>query len=711
MGRTLVRRSVALSEEFSRRLRKVDALLEIARSLPDFPAADIADWDLPPKRGNDRKKPVPCKVQGNVATPMSLAAAQDLINRRIFEYLETPNPAFALLVAAPAGSGKTTIGVSHAERLAVIGQTVLYAGPRHSLWDDLTGVSKELADRFGHFPRSLYWMEWYARQSENVKKGWPQTCIHAERQIKWMAKGWSAMDFCKKICGWDYINNECAFHAQKKAVHDPGAVVFGMHQHIFTGHPIPFDAVFIDECPLDAVLHQWEIPWQKIMPIGLSQELPLRKILDQMRTIARNKETSVNGHALMELLGGGAVVAQAIRDSALPSPEFYQPELREPADADDAFYAHIWTLRDILLKEAIADSEGKEYPHRVNVHEGKLLIDDRRYVNEKLPKHIVCLDATGNQALYQQMLGRPVEVVAPEIEMRGKVIQVWTNSWGRRQVLDYDKETKIEKINPLHGEKIHLLMEALAEKHEKVGVITFEILKALAPAKAVDLDVVGHFGGERGTNRFEKVDALIIAGTPLSPPYAIEKIAQSLNMNRMEPLVDAEGDYAWTKQIMPYDYVHEDGRGRAIETSGCWGDTDLQAVVWQKREAELIQAVHRARPLFQANVTVYLLSNIPLVGVRISELVSVEEVLGSPSHFDPYLWAKAFRFARQRHEEPDATITTQDLTEKLDIERRAAARLMDGLEKTGHWRKPTFAEKVRLRKKRGGRPQEVIVAC
>ena len=79
------------------------------------------------------------------------------------------------------------------------------------------------------------------------------------------------------------------------------------------------------------------------------------------------------------------------------------------------------------------------------------------------------------------------------------------------------------------------------------------------------------------------------------------------------------------------------GRGRAYPAGGFWDDPDLQALLWSYRDAELIQAVHRCRPVLR-EVDIWLLSNLPLPELPPAELLSLHELLGAPANTQPHKW-------------------------------------------------------------------------
>jgi hypothetical protein len=133
-------------------------------------------------------------------------------------------------------------------------------------------------------------------------------------------------------------------------------------------------------------------------------------------------------------------------------------------------------------------------------------------------------------------------------------------------------------------------------------------------------------------------------------------IAKMLWHNRMEPFQEG-----WSDKEVQYP-----GHALAYPKSGFWADPDLNALLWQYREAEIIQAVNRFRPLTEP-VHVWLLTNIPLTGptadqpglvpdeimslremFKVPTLEKIQEVLGKRARaFDPHKWALFYKVAKK----------------------------------------------------------------
>ncbi len=216
-------------------------------------------------------------------TAVNLEAARALVWEAMQEYVWLEHPEHALLIRGVPGLGKTTLGVQLAEYVAGIDHLrhVLYAGPRRDLWGDLC-EKMESPD---------LWYNWLPRQGEG-----PTTCHHADAMARWLARGYDAMDFCSnsRICGWDYVNGGCPYHAQK-TVEAP--IVFGQHQHLALGHPLMkrFRFLIVDENPLQSFLHYWQIPAKFVLPSGMPITSSLTDLVHTLEVLAASGLFTLNG--------------------------------------------------------------------------------------------------------------------------------------------------------------------------------------------------------------------------------------------------------------------------------------------------------------------------------------------------------------------------------------------------------------------------------
>jgi hypothetical protein len=579
-----------------------------------------------------------------IRAPPSLDQARADMRAAIDAYLALPAPEHMLLIRAVPGVGKTTAGVETAEACAARGWRVAYAGPRHDFFVDVTAIAQH--------PKR--WYEWLPRTEGNETV--PETCREVKGINPWLQKGYQGIDYCAGVCGWDYVNNRCVWHRQKGR-EEP--VIYIQHQHVASGHPMDFRVLIGDENPLQAFLWQWDIPADQVRPKDMPYDEPLTEILIKLAGLCAS-ETPLKGLELMDGLGGPAEVLAACEGFVLPATALAAADVHSSFQAEAADYFHLPKLVPLLVREAEAARDDRLYPPRLIAGKGKLILNLRRYPDARLPAHVIWLDATGNEHIYHELFGRPVQVVEAAPQMQGHVTVVTDRTNGKGDFKAEQAAQLVRKIVADHG-------------YTNPAVVTF---------KGAQDEIAGpwqsaHFYGARGTNRLEKCDALFVVGAPMPNRDVLIGLASQLYFDRMV----AFGEN-WKSQYVAYRYVGLDGRGVEYPAGGFWGDKDLQALVWQRREAEIIQAVHRARPVLRA-VPIYLLSNLPIPELPVDRLATAAELLGSkkPEKVRSlYDWDRLEAFVAGRD-----LVAPKDIRDALGVKWETAKRYWQLLLDTGEW--------------------------
>lgn len=583
-------------------------------------------------------------------------------------YLHTPDPGYALLIAAPAGAGKTRHATRLAEQHAAAGHRVLYAGPRRDFWLD---VQQEAT-------RPPWWYRWQPRHSGNldVIPPIPATCRWQPQMDAWLQRGYPAMDFCSnpRICGWDYLRTRCPYHAQKDR---PEPIIYGQHAHVALGHPLMerFHLLIGDELPLSAFLHPWRIPHSAMVPPGMDGDLAT--LLRNLRWLAVNPPdgaTGWEGAALYQALPGGpAAVIATLEAAQLPvTATALAPTLRTAAGAEEAPYFHLITLGQLMLREARRAAQGLAVIPRVRV-DGEGLLLRLRHTPPRLPDHIIWLDATGDSAIYQALLGRPVQTVRPQIKLRGRVIQVWASTNNRGAMLDdrpgQDGQTAGSRKQEHLRRQIAQIMATHA--YQTPAVISYKPLgDSLLPGASA-----AHFGAARGTNRLQDCDVLFVVGAPLPTLAVIREMAAMLFFERDEPFRDT-----WHAIDVPFP-----GQPAAYSVGGFWDDPDLTTLLRQIRESELVQAIHRARPL-RRPVDIWLLTNVvtetPVQLMSLHALFGAVDATGQPLHgIDVLRWPEVLALPATA----DDPLTAARLADRFAISRPTANAWLTALTQTGRY--------------------------
>lgn len=660
------------------------ALADIERAPPILPTGPLKDPPSDPAatlRRGLRDAP----VVRSPRTYVSLEEAQAMIRDRVIRYLADPMPGRKLLIAAPAGIGKTTLAVEIAERRARGSRgRVMYVGPRKEFLDDLRSVSAGL----GFIPSSDFDRWWYPWQGRHGgSETMDATCRYPIHIGHWQQRGYKAIDFCSnpRICGWKRVHGPeaCAYHAQQTR---PQPILFTQYEHISMGHPLLKECQLVigDELPLRAFLYDtdgtpgWIIPPASIVPEDMESG-PLETILRALRALTGvppEEATTWHGAPLLSALGGPAHVLAVCEAAGISaSSAAYAPELRSAGDAADAPYFHLKELVPLLEREARAALQGHRQIARVHVNARGLQLLIRR-TPANLPEHVIWLDATANAPLYQRIFGGDIEVVQPDVELRGRVYQVWASLNNKGQFLEGEapesprSQAATSKTSALRQQ----IAQVLARGYTRPGFVGHkDIIDRLAP-QGTPPERIAHFGGSRGTNRLQDVDCLIVVGAQQPTTPAMLDIAAMLYQER-----DIAFDPSWSLRDVPFE-----GQPYAYPIGGFWNDPDLQTLLEQFRDAELVQSIHRARPLRRA-VDIWLLTNVPLRGLPV-QLVGLHELYGAVSASGQPLaikdlarWPAIVRWAEGR----EGRITAPMVSKEFDVSAPTARQWLEALVATG----------------------------
>lgn len=603
-----------------------------------------------------------------------LDVSRQKIDDAMRAYMMQESPNHMLLVPAPPGTGKTWAGVAFARWAhEATGRRVMYAGPRHDFYLDIlqTAIAQQQdVDQ---------WYEWLPRRTDE-EEPYRHTCNHTEAISLWMHKGFEGMDFCSQVCGWDYINRGCAYHAQKRK-DEP--LIYGQHAHVALGHPLAaqFACVIGDENPLNAFINEWRIPPRHIYWSDLPLDQPLTELLHTMQKLSENG-ARLHGPDLVKMLDIDQVIAACELFHLPAASAVLAPKISNDDGAERAPYNLLPLLVPMLLREAQAAKTGGDYPHRIWLNENGLTLLSRHHVNEQMPKHIVWFDATGRAGLYQAIFERDVEVVDVRPKLTGKIFQVVDRANGKSSFVDAKSQQLDRRVDQVKAQ-----VDRICAEYKRPAVITYQALE-----DAFEQDTL-HFYGSRGSNQMQDCDVLIVVGTPQPPLFQMEKTAKAIWPIRMRPF-----DTTWYTLDRRYNHVDENGEGWAYPVS-VYADPELNEILWQYREAEIIQSAHRARILFR-DVPVYLLTNVPVDELPPTQLLTIRELMGAPVGVDVFKWNEVVRFSTEL-ETSQGFVTVGDFTEHFGVSKPTALKYMDELIAGGDWEQAIV-------KSRGGRPPKAM---
>jgi len=552
---------------------------------------DATDWTIPeppadgPTHYDYRLKPREQSDLKALSKPMTVEMLRNTFNVKLHDYLGGDSDA-ALLVAMPPGTGKTHTTVAVAQFLARHGQRGLWAASRHNMFDDLSG--------FPHFDPSL-WYHWTGIQGQQNDA---PVCKHADAQRKWSNLGYKSSALCLQLCKHDGYIGQCPYRQQAKRK-EP--LIFGQHQHLVSGLSISnFDFVIVDELPLNAFVNERLIPADGL---DVNARGPLKLLTDALRLACFDapKMRRISGRELFDRIGLILNEAYAQIDLGIGLPEV--PDVYSP---DQVHKLPYWYLFDFLrLAQAEHRAWEERWPtwnERVWITRGGLHLLSRSEPWDKLPRKTVVLDATAQPDLYQLVLKRDVEVFAPTVERVGKLYQIAGRLNGKHTTLDKGE------LSDSGRELLDITRRLIAQRgYTKPGFVVWKALATHFQREFGDAAVLT-FGGLRGTNALQDVDALFICGTYTPNGFALIDHAVALS-DRVEPLFQLGED---GRKIPLYRYADREYRltpygldsvktqfgsqyNAVTRRTGYYAEPTLDAVHRQLREAELVQALHRAR--------------------------------------------------------------------------------------------------------------------
>jgi hypothetical protein len=112
--------------------------------------------------------------------------------------------------------------------------------------------------------------------------------------------------------------------------------------------------------------------------------------------------------------------------------------------------------------------------------------------------------------------------------------------------------------------------------------------------------------------------------------------------------------------------------------SGLWNDPDLQTILHQIREQEIVQSIHRVRPVLSTK-PIWLLTSLPVDNLPPTRLTSMLEAINVVDNgVSPFMFLDALDIATTKLDEV-GYCTSADFELLLDIAKSTASRLIDAL--------------------------------
>jgi hypothetical protein len=501
----------------------------------------------------------------------------------------------------------------------------------------------------------------------------------------------------KALCERCPFAGACAYLRQEReiialATAPDGVVIFATHDYAFLPMPgliVPDLAIF-DERPRDYAVEEAQASFEM-----LGEPLRFDRPVKPMNAAQAESEAADAHAALMRYVRPLMI---AVRDAGQNDPDRILGALRDrgiTAQEIDAAIVGIkmftdhqtaHAVRDVLWQHAVAKGDGRPFnlearlAAEIGGREEKIAravqgifealrveIDKSRddavgvgvgnvrrrpgskergpgIIAVRIRQHrlghapFLHLDGTGDHAMAQRIFGA-MDLVHHSVERspaeRGdKVTQVVGADFHNAGLVGGRKGPGGE-IVPYHGTwkavydaQRAAIIKAIKARPGALVVGNKAVIEALQPA-ALGAHAA-HFGALRGRNDWERLDCVMIVGREEPAPSIVERIARAFAAHDDAPFASLAGN--------PYPKVQRgirmrDGTGRAIRVTfhpNDWADRVLSQI----REAEIVQAIDRLRPIFKDKpIEVVLLSPVA-VDLTVDQVVAWNDWLAGGTRIE-----------------------------------------------------------------------------
>lgn len=252
------------------------------------------------------------------------------------------------------------------------------------------------------------------------------------------------------------------------------------------------------------------------------------------------------------------------------------------------------------LYRALAD-EQEARPNATESHvvrlrdmKGTLVVEVRRRTDPQIAAKIptLILDATADERLLH-VVWPQIEIVRIDAVRRGNIVQVRDRSGSLEQLGDESK---------LDMKQLCTFLQRIGKRYGQVAVASTAAIEEVIRQKLPNVVEQMHFGDVRGINAFELCDALVVVGRQHPFWEGVEADAKALMFD-----VDTALEGTHEPQLRGYSFK---GRSRAGARVQVHCSELVQACMEQIREAEIVQAADRARPV-NRSVDIFLVTSVP----------------------------------------------------------------------------------------------------
>jgi hypothetical protein len=220
---------------------------------------------------------------------------------------------------------------------------------------------------------------------------------------------------------------------------------------------------------------------------------------------------------------------------------------------------------------------------------------------------LLALDGTGSIELNRRIFGERMTVERFTVPRNAEVWQVASKIFSRQSITGADR-----RGNPISPQKMseaarlrRQVLDLLKILPDDVLLVTYKAAEEVLQPDLPPHVQTAHFGALRGLNAYEHCDTALVMGREQPSAQAIEALTRPFCATDPESFIPV-GEYGLQS------------RGRRMRNGGpnvaevqVHPDPRCQAVLEQVREAEIVQAIDRVRPVFNRR-RIIVLTNIAL---------------------------------------------------------------------------------------------------
>jgi len=528
---------------------------------------------------------------------LSLSEVRQQLLNILNVFISDPNNKGKILfIKVPPGTGKThaIINLSKEINLSTFEP------------DDLK--SKELEDAGFKYIRG--------REKSNLNN--KPLCSYIEHVALLQSKGYKRIEklLCKKCDEY----KKCEYYKQYPRINRNALCsIVANHKMLFTagfnkitGHN-KIEVVVIDENIISQFIDTVTIDQDKLIKIlgEIEYSEPvLKTIFTPIRNLFKKYESaaqgvSISGKALIKELGNDKF-KQLLANAPMQ-------KIPDDITLDTAPY----NFTDIIIQNLKDNSENVSF---IRTHGGtlQLIINIKQTPPKELYNYpIIYLDATGDSDIIRKLFNTEVTEVNFNIKPEGQ-LKIYQNFLNTNTSYSIRSKKGEEQLLD------NLIKQGLVSDKKSLIISTADLeskLRELYPEAEFN-----HYNSGRGLNQFEHCNKVIIANAPKIDYADIVNHALALG------LIESKEGIKLIYEYTPTGYV-ENNKELYIEVLK-FNIEVLNKLLYQRREVELIQQLHRIRFLLK-DAEIYINTNLPLPGIIPTVAISKKEpTIKKQSEFD-----------------------------------------------------------------------------